>query len=213
MGRRLAAADRRHPSRRSSRSSRRGGPSTIATRWSTFAPGPDGPVSACTARPLGRGAEIDRCWLTTDLGNAIRNTIRDWAEGGSGLRPGVRAIPPSPSSARVATQPGSSSSSPTNASADFIDEVLTAFWCARWSINDTPAEVTNLPASCSGARRRSRSGWAAYASGCGRTRSADEHAYGGAALSRRARRSGLPGETVYDPTADRHDRARSPIRR
>ena len=23
--------------------------------------------------------EIERCWLTTDLGNAIRNAVRDWA--------------------------------------------------------------------------------------------------------------------------------------
>src|SRR5438552_9214935 len=25
--------------------------------------------------------EIERCWLTTDLGNAIRNAVRDWAQG------------------------------------------------------------------------------------------------------------------------------------
>src|SRR5881227_2853716 len=25
--------------------------------------------------------EIDKCWLTTDLGNAIRNTVREWARG------------------------------------------------------------------------------------------------------------------------------------
>ena len=23
--------------------------------------------------------EIEKCWLTTDLGNAIRNAVRDWA--------------------------------------------------------------------------------------------------------------------------------------
>src|SRR6266487_167375 len=25
--------------------------------------------------------EIERCWLTTDLGNAVRNAVRDWARG------------------------------------------------------------------------------------------------------------------------------------
>src|SRR5262249_60725010 len=24
--------------------------------------------------------EVDRCWLTTDLGNAIRETVREWAQ-------------------------------------------------------------------------------------------------------------------------------------
>ena len=30
-------------------------------------------------RPLGRGARDRACWLTTDLGNAIRNAVRGWA--------------------------------------------------------------------------------------------------------------------------------------
>src|SRR6266852_3168786 len=46
----------------------------------SFAPGPDGPVLGL--HRAGRWDEvlpIERCWLTTDLGNAIRNAVRDWA--------------------------------------------------------------------------------------------------------------------------------------
>ena len=36
--------------------------------------------SACTRRAAGtRCSRSSKCWLTTDLGNAIRNTMRDWA--------------------------------------------------------------------------------------------------------------------------------------
>src|SRR5918992_778843 len=54
--------------------------------------------------------EVERCWLTTDLGNAIRNTVREWAQ----------------------------------------EEKLEAYDQAEqrsihWAVNDTPAEVTNLP--------------------------------------------------------------------
>ena len=46
----------------------------------SFAPGEDGPVLGL--HRAGRWDEVlgmERCWLTTDLGNAIRNTIQDWA--------------------------------------------------------------------------------------------------------------------------------------
>ena len=59
--------------------------------------------------------EIDKCWLTTDLGNAIRNRMRDWAreEKLHGLRPGdARGLPAPPRrSARGATPARRSSSS------------------------------------------------------------------------------------------------------
>ena len=68
-------------SRRSSRSSRPSRSSTTATSWSTRSrrrrPGP-----ALGFHKAGRWDEvldIERCWLTTDLGNALRLAVRDWA--------------------------------------------------------------------------------------------------------------------------------------
>ena len=65
--------------------------------------------------------EIERCWLTTDLGNAIRNAVRDWARA-EGSRPTTRRSTPATcatsSCARAATRGRcSSSSSPRRASA------------------------------------------------------------------------------------------------
>ncbi|MBV8597634.1 MAG: 23S rRNA (uracil(1939)-C(5))-methyltransferase RlmD, partial [Actinobacteria bacterium] len=99
--------------------------------------------------------EIERCWLTTDIGNAIRNTIRDWAReerlpaydqaSGEGylrhlvVREGINT-----GQALVQLV--------THARERFdrerLIEVLTALPTVRsihWSVNDTPAEVTNLP--------------------------------------------------------------------
>ena len=46
----------------------------------SFAPGRRrADARAARRRPLGQVLEIERCWLTTDLGNRIRNTMRDWA--------------------------------------------------------------------------------------------------------------------------------------
>ena len=55
--------------------------STTATRWSTRSRrARTGPSSACTAPAAGtRCSRSSSCWLTTELGNAIRNTVRDWA--------------------------------------------------------------------------------------------------------------------------------------
>ena len=70
------------PSRRSRRSSRASPTSsTTATRWSTRSrrrtTGP-----ALGLHRAGRWDEvldIEKCWLTTDLGNGIRDAVRDWA--------------------------------------------------------------------------------------------------------------------------------------
>ena len=83
LGRGLAPADRRaSPSRRSSRSSRAEEVFGYRNKMEySFAPGPDGGPTLGLHR-AGRWdevLEIERCWLTTDLGNAIRNAIRDWA--------------------------------------------------------------------------------------------------------------------------------------
>ncbi|MBV8599040.1 MAG: class I SAM-dependent RNA methyltransferase, partial [Actinobacteria bacterium] len=45
----------------------------------SFTPGDDGAVVGLhRAGRWDEVLEIERCWLTTDIGNAIRNTIRDW---------------------------------------------------------------------------------------------------------------------------------------
>jgi 23S rRNA (uracil1939-C5)-methyltransferase len=99
--------------------------------------------------------EIERCWLTTDLGNAIRNAVRAWAreeglEGydqatGSGylrhlvVREGRNT---GQALVQLVTAPGE------RFEAGYLVDVLRAFPEVRsihWSVNDSPAEVTNLP--------------------------------------------------------------------
>ena len=88
----------------------------------SFAPTADGP--ALGLHRAGRWdevLEIERCWLTTDLGNAIRNTMRDWAREErleAYDQAAGRATSATSSCARGATRARrSSSSSPTSASA------------------------------------------------------------------------------------------------
>jgi 23S rRNA (uracil1939-C5)-methyltransferase len=99
--------------------------------------------------------EIDRCWLIDDLGNAIRDAVRDWAreEGleaysqadGSGylrhlvVRQGRNT---GQALVQLVTAPGEKFES------GYFVDVLRRFPEVRsihWSVNDTPAEVTNLP--------------------------------------------------------------------
>ena len=99
--------------------------------------------------------EIDRCWLIDDLGNAIRGAVRDWAreEGleaysqadGSGylrhlvVRQGRNT---GQALVQLVTAPGE------KFEAGYFVDVLRRFPEVRsihWSVNDTPAEVTNLP--------------------------------------------------------------------
>jgi 23S rRNA (uracil1939-C5)-methyltransferase len=99
--------------------------------------------------------EIEKCWLTTDLGNAIRNAVRDWArEEGlevydqetqkgylrhlvyrEGRKTGQVLV-------QLVTAPGE------RFETGYFVEVLRRFPEVRsihWAVNDTPAEVTNLP--------------------------------------------------------------------
>jgi 23S rRNA (uracil1939-C5)-methyltransferase len=101
--------------------------------------------------------EIEKCWLTTDLGNAIRNTVRDWAraehleaydqEHQTGyLRHLVVREGRNTGQALVVlvTAPGERFERD-----EFVD-VLRRFPEVRsihWAVNDTPAEVTNLPST------------------------------------------------------------------
>src|SRR6187551_845665 len=99
--------------------------------------------------------EIEKCWLTTELGNSIRNAVRDWAreenlvaydqsEHTGYLRHLVVREGRNTGQALVmlVTAPGE------KFDADFLVETLTAFPEVRsihWAVNDRPAEVTNLP--------------------------------------------------------------------
>jgi 23S rRNA (uracil1939-C5)-methyltransferase len=99
--------------------------------------------------------EVEKCWLTTDLGNAIRNTVREWAreEGLEAydqdaqrgyLRHLVVREGRNTGQALVVlvTAPGERFES------GYLVERLRAFPEVRsvhWAINDTPAEATNLP--------------------------------------------------------------------
>lgn len=99
--------------------------------------------------------EIDRCWITTDLGNGIRDVVRDWAQ--------EEGLPPYDQEAQrgylrhlvvregrnsgqalvqLVTAPGDLQG------ADRLVAALREFPEVRsihWAVNDSPAEVTNLP--------------------------------------------------------------------
>ena len=99
--------------------------------------------------------QIDRCWLTTDLGNAIREVVREWAqeeglpaydqEAQTGylrhlvVREGRNT---GQALVQLVTAPGDLQG------ADHLVEALRALPEVRsihWAVNDSPAEVTNLP--------------------------------------------------------------------
>jgi 23S rRNA (uracil1939-C5)-methyltransferase len=101
--------------------------------------------------------DVDRCWLTTELGNAIRNAVRDWAgeerlepydqEAQTGyLRHLVVREGRNTGQALVmlVTAPGEKYET------GYLVEVLRRFPEVRsihWAVNDSPAEVTNLPST------------------------------------------------------------------
>src|SRR5207248_777099 len=99
--------------------------------------------------------DVERCWLTTELGNGIREAVREWAReeglpaydqaGGTGyLRHLVVREGRNTGQALVelVTAPGE------RFERGYLVEVLRRFPEVRsihWAVNDTPAEVTNLP--------------------------------------------------------------------
>ena len=99
--------------------------------------------------------DVERCWLTTELGNAIREAVKAWAreerlepydaETGAGyLRHLVVREGRNTGQALVVlvTAPGE------RFETGYLVEVLRRFPEVRsvhWAVNDTPAEVTNLP--------------------------------------------------------------------
>jgi 23S rRNA (uracil1939-C5)-methyltransferase len=101
--------------------------------------------------------EIEKCWLTTDLGNAIRNAVRDWAREENleaydqaehtgylrhlvyreGRNTGQILL-------MLVTAPGE------KFEREYLVEVLRQFpevKSIHWAINDQPSEVTNLPST------------------------------------------------------------------
>jgi 23S rRNA (uracil1939-C5)-methyltransferase len=98
--------------------------------------------------------DIERCWLTTDLGNAIRNRVKRWAndqglraydqEAQEGyLRHLVVREARNTGQALVVlvTAPGELDAESFVAAVQEFPEVRSV----NWAINDRPAEVTNLP--------------------------------------------------------------------
>jgi 23S rRNA (uracil1939-C5)-methyltransferase len=101
--------------------------------------------------------EVEKCWLTTDLGNAIRNAVRDWAreenlvaydqvEHTGYLRHLVYREGRNTGQVLVVlvTAPGE------KFERDYFVEVLRRFPEVRsihWAVNDQPSEVTNLPST------------------------------------------------------------------
>src|SRR5438093_3992871 len=101
--------------------------------------------------------EVERCWLTTELGNAIRTAVRDWAreerleaysqEDGTGylrhlvVREGRNT---GQALVQLVTAPGEKFET------GYLVEVLRRFpevRPIRWAANDARAEVTNLPST------------------------------------------------------------------
>jgi 23S rRNA (uracil1939-C5)-methyltransferase len=99
--------------------------------------------------------DIEKCWLTTDLGNGLRDAVRDWAreegleaysqEDGSGY---LRHLV-----VREGRNTGQALVQLVTARGDkfehgyFVDVVrrFPEVRSVHWSVNETPAEVTNLP--------------------------------------------------------------------
>ncbi|HEX4519700.1 MAG TPA: 23S rRNA (uracil(1939)-C(5))-methyltransferase RlmD [Gaiellaceae bacterium] len=122
----------------------------------SFAPTEEGPVLGL--HRAGRWDEVlglERCWLTTDLGNGIRNAMQDWAR-----EEHLQAYDQSTAEGylrHLVIREGRNSGQAlvqlvTHVRERFdrerLIEVLTAFPEVRsihWTVNDTPAEVTNLP--------------------------------------------------------------------
>jgi len=121
----------------------------------SFTATPDGP--ALGFHRAGRWDEvldIRKCWLTTDLGNAIRDAVREWsraqgleaydqAEHRGFLRHLVVREGRNTGQALVqlVTAPGKLDADSFVAALEPFPEVRSI----HWSVNDRPAEVTNLP--------------------------------------------------------------------
>jgi 23S rRNA (uracil1939-C5)-methyltransferase len=99
--------------------------------------------------------EIERCWLTTELGNSIRNAVRDWAraEGLAVYDQGEQSGYLRHLVVREGRNTGQALVQLVTAAGERFDrarfvEALRQFAEVRsihWAVNESPAEVTNLP--------------------------------------------------------------------
>jgi 23S rRNA (uracil1939-C5)-methyltransferase len=122
----------------------------------SFTDTPDGP--ALGFHKAGRWdevLEVEKCWLTTELGNAIRTAVRDWAraerlevydqaEQTGYLRHLV--VRAGRNTGQVLVQLVTAAGERFDR--DELVETLRRFHEVRsihWAVNETPAEVTNLP--------------------------------------------------------------------
>jgi 23S rRNA (uracil1939-C5)-methyltransferase len=99
--------------------------------------------------------EVEKCWLTTELGNAIRNAVRDWARA-ERLEPYDQAeqtgylrhlvVREGRNTGQVLVQLVTAAGERFDR--EELVETLRSFPEVRsihWAVNETPAEVTNLP--------------------------------------------------------------------
>src|SRR6184192_3820738 len=122
----------------------------------SFTRTPDGP--ALGFHKAGRWDEVldlEKCWITTDLGNDLRDAVRDWAR-----EEGLEAYSQADNTGylrhlvvREGRNTGQALVQLVTAPGDkfetgyFVDVVrrFSQVRSVHWSINDTPSEVTNLP--------------------------------------------------------------------
>ena len=155
--------------------------------------------------------DIEKCWLTTELGNAIRETVDAWAreerleaysqEDGTGylrhlvIREGRNT---GQALVQLVTAKGE------RFERDHLVETLRRFPEVRsihWAVNETPAEITNLPTRAALGRGRDRGGARRPALPRAAERvPADEHARwpSGCTSSRASSPALTGGETVWD---------------
>jgi 23S rRNA (uracil1939-C5)-methyltransferase len=99
--------------------------------------------------------DIERCWLTTDLGNAIREAVRDWAraEGLEAYDQAEQAGYLRHLVVREGRNTGQALVQLVTAAGErfdrdrFVDDLrrFPEVRSIHWSVNEGPAEVTNLP--------------------------------------------------------------------
>jgi 23S rRNA (uracil1939-C5)-methyltransferase len=121
----------------------------------SFAPGEDGvAVGLHRAGRWDEVLDIDKCWLTTDVGNGIRNAVRDWARDevlepyDQELHTGfLRHLV-----VREGRNTGQALVVLVTASGDLPEETFVQTMrrfpevrSVHRAVNDSPAEVTNLP--------------------------------------------------------------------